>query len=41
MMKFGFTRKIIDDFHDCFGMCLFPEANQQPVLRGHVFSEEK
>ena len=25
----------------CFGMCLFPEENQQPVLRSHGFSEEK
>ena len=25
----------------CFGMCLFPEENQQPVLGGHRFSEEK
>ena len=25
----------------CFGMCLFPEENQQPVLEGNRFSEEK
>ena len=25
----------------CFGMCLFPEENQQPVLGGNRFSEEK
>ena len=25
----------------CFGMCLFPEENQQPVLGGQRFSEEK
>ena len=25
----------------CFGMCLFREENQQPVLGGHRFSEEK
>ena len=25
----------------CFGMCLFPEENQQPVLGSHRFSEEK
>ena len=28
-----FFVKILDDFHDfVFGMCLFPEDNQQPVL---------
>ena len=33
MKKNGFTRKILDDFHDFVsGMCLFPEENQQPVL---------
>ena len=37
-----FFVKILDDFHDfCFGMCLFPEENQQPVLGGNRFSEEK
>ena len=37
-----FFVKIIDDFHDfCFGMCLFPEENQQPVLGCNRFSEEK
>ena len=25
----------------CFGMCLFPEENQQPVLGGNRFSKEK
>ena len=25
----------------CFGMCLFPYENQQPVLGGHRFSKEK
>ena len=25
----------------CFGMCLFPEENQQPVVEGHRFSDEK
>ena len=25
----------------CFGMCLFPKENQQPVLGGNRFSEEK
>ena len=25
----------------CFGMCLFPDENQQPVLGGNRFSEEK
>ena len=25
----------------CFGMCLFPEENQQPVLGSNRFSEEK
>ena len=25
----------------CFGMCVFREENQQPVLRGRRFSEEK
>ena len=24
-----------------FGVCLFPEENQQPVLGGHRFSQEK
>ena len=42
MKKIGFTRKIIDDFHDfCFGMCLFPKENQQLVLGSNRFSEEK
>ena len=25
----------------CFGMCLFPEENQQPVLGGHRFFRRK
>ena len=42
MKIFGFTRKILDDFQGFFfGMCLFPEENQQPVLRGQRFSVEK
>ena len=57
MKKFGFTRKIFNDFQVftvvvvtfllsksstfCFGMCLFPEDNQQPVLGSHRFSDEK
>ena len=33
--------KIPDDFHDfCFGMCLVPEENQLPVLRGRRFPKE-
>ena len=37
-----FFVKILDGFHDfVFGMCLFPEENQQPVLGGNRFSEEK
>ena len=37
-----FFVKILDDFHDfCFGMCLFPEENQQPVLGCNRFSEEQ
>ena len=37
-----FFVKILDDFHDfVFGMCLFPKENQQPVLGGNRFSEEK
>ena len=42
MKTFGFTRKILDDFHDfILEMCLFPEENQQPSLGGHRFSQEK
>ena len=45
--KFGFTvvvvvtffAEILYDFHDfCFGICLFPEENQQPVLVGLLVS---
>ena len=37
-----FFDEISDDFHDfVFGMCLSPQENQQPVLGGHRFSEEK
>ena len=33
-----FFVKILDDFHDfCFGLCLFPNENQQPVLGVIVF----
>ena len=42
MKKYGFTSKIprrVPRF--CFGMCLFPEENQQPVLGGQRFSEAK
>ena len=34
-----FCVKILIDF--CFGMCLFPDENQQPVLRVRRFSQEK
>ena len=37
-----FFVKILADFHDfCFGICLFPEENQQPVFGSNRFSEEK
>ena len=32
----NFFVKLLDDFHDfLFGMCLFPEENQQPIMGGH------
>ena len=40
--KFGFTLKIIDDVHDfCFRNVSLSRKNQQPVLGGHRFPEEK
>ena len=30
--------KILNDFQVCFGMCLFPDESQQPVLQGQRFS---
>ena len=34
--------EILNDFHDLFfGMCVFPEENQQPILGSHRFSMEK
>ena len=36
-----FFVKILDDFHDFVSECVFPEENQQPVLGGNRFSEEK
>ena len=37
-----FFVKILDDFHDFVSeFFLFPEENQQPVLGGNRFSEEK
>ena len=43
MKKIGFTRKILDDFLDFVSeLCLFPEENHQPVLRGyHGFFQGK
>ena len=37
-----FFVKIFDDFHDFVSECVsFPRKNQQPVLGGNRFSEEK
>ena len=39
----GFTDVVVtffeflDDLHDCFGKCLFPDENQQPILGLAVF----
>ena len=33
-----FFVEIQDDFHDFVSECVLPEENEQPVLRGHVFS---
>ena len=41
MKKFGFTRKILDDFQDFVSECVFPEKINNPFWEGHSFSEEK
>ena len=40
--KIGFTRKILDDFHDFVSECLsFPRKINNPFWEGNRFSEEK
>ena len=42
MKKFGFTRKILDDFNGfVFGMCLFQRKIDNPFWGLTVFSQEK
>ena len=42
MKKFGFTRKILDDFHDFISECVsFPKKINNPFWGLTVFSKEK